>query len=188
MGMAAPTSWTAAMVRALPDDGNRYEVVEGELLVTPAPGEVHQRAVSKLHFELEGYVTSQGIGEAFTSPADIELDAHGLVQPDLFVNGLVDGRPVRGWNAGAPRLLFVEVLSPGTARQDRIAKRIRFQRAGIPEYWIVDADARLIERWRPADERPELATERLVWQPDITREALVLDLPLLFARIHGETL
>jgi len=82
--------------------------------------------------------------------------------------------------------LFVEVLSPSTARADRITKRIRFQRAGIPEYWIVDLDARSIERWRPADERPEILTESLSWQPLPAHPPLTIDLPACFARIHGE--
>ena len=187
MGMAAsPTVWTAEMVRALPDDGNRYEVVDGELLVTPSPIERHQWAVSRLLIMLGVYVEAHRIGIALASPSDIELDREGLVQPDLFVKGLVDGRPVIGWNSGAPLLLFVEVLSPSTARADRITKRIRFQRAGIPEYWIVDMDARSIERWRPADERPEILTESLSWQPLPAHPPLTIDLPACFARIHGE--
>src|SRR3989338_2390696 len=140
MGMAAsPTVWTAEMVRALPADGNRYEDVDGELLVTPA---------------------------------DIELDSYGLVQPDVFVKGFVDGRPALGWNQGAPLLLFVEVISPGTARDDRIRKRLRFQRAGIPEYWIVDMDSRTVERWRPSDQRPEILSETLSWQPSLEHPPL----------------
>lgn len=191
MGMpqsATPTRWTAEMARALPDDGNRYEVVDGELLVTPAPAELHQRAVSLLHVELALYARAHGFGEALTSPADLELDTYGMVQPDIFVQGLVDGRLSRGWNTGAPLLLVVEVLSPGTARADRTTKRRRYQRAGIPEYWIVDLDARVIERWRPGDERPEVLGETLTWLAPGTASPLVIGLAPLFARIHGEIL
>ncbi len=188
MGMAAPIVYTAEMVRALPDDGNRYEVVDGELLVTPSPTRTHQHAVSALLLALGPYLRAQRVGEVIASPADIELDRHGLVQPDVFVEGLVGGRPTREWNAGAPLLLVVEVLSPSTARADRTIKRRRFQRAGIPEDGIVDTDARTVERWRPADERPEVLSERLEWLPAGAAEPLVLDLPLLFARTHGEVL
>jgi len=189
MGMPhSATRWTAAMVRALPEDGNRYEVVDGELLVTPSPNDLHQRAACLLVQFLDPYVRSLGIGEALLSPADLELDRHGLVQPDVFVRGLVDGRPARGWNTGAPLLLVAEVLSPSSARADRTTKRRRFQSAGIPEYWIVDLDARTIERWRPRDRRPEILSETITWQPSPDAEPLTLDLPALFARIHGERL
>jgi Uma2 family endonuclease len=187
MGMPLEaTRWTAAMVRALPDDGHRYEVVDGELLVTPAPTWTHQRVVRELLLELGPYARAQGNCEVLPSPADIELDPHGLVQPDVFVQGLVGGRLPEGWNVGAPLLLAVEVLSPSTARADRTIKRRRFQRARIPEYWIVDPDARVIERWRPDDERPEILAERITWHPEGTAEPLTIELPPLFARIHGE--
>lgn len=189
MGMPqSATRWTAEMVRALPDDGNRYEVVDGELLVTPAPTWDHQRIVRDLVLLLDPYIESQGLGEAMISPSDVELDTHGLVQPDVFVQGLVGGRPARGWNTGAPLLLVVEVLSPGTARADRTTKRRRYQRAGIPEYWIVDLDARVVERWRPGDDRPEVLGETLTWQAPGATSPLAIELPALFARTHGETL
>ena len=189
MGMPQQaTRWTAAMVRALPDDGNRYEVVDGELLVTPAPVELHQRAVVALVRLLADYADAQRFGEALASPADLELDPEGLVQPDVFVQGLVGGHLSRGWNTGAPLLLVVEVVSPSTARADRTTKRCRYQRAGIPEYWVVDFDARVIERWRPADERPEVLGEAITWQPHGAAQALTMDLAGLFARVHGEIL
>jgi Uma2 family endonuclease len=187
MGMPQSTTrWTTEMVRALPDDGNRYEVVDGELLVTPAPGAVHQRAAYFLAMALGQYVSAQGLGEVLFSPADIELDPHGMVQPDVFVQGYVDGRPAPAWNTGAPLLLVVEILSPATARADRTIKRRRYQRAGIPEYWIADPDGRVVERWRPADARPEVLGETLEWRPAGSNEPLALALPPLFARIHGE--
>lgn len=187
MGMPqANQRWTAAMVRELPDDGNRYEVIDGELLVTPSPVEVHQRAVGVLFGHLFNYLEPLGIGEVLASPADLELDPHGLVQPDLFVQGLVDGKLSRRWNDGAPLLLVVEVLSPSTARADRTTKRLRFQRAGIPEYWIVDLDARVIERWRPQDDRPEVNAERITWQPVDAPEPLTVNLATYFRRVCGD--
>ena len=85
MGMVAPTFYTAAMVRAMPEDGKRYGVIDGELLVTPAPGWPHQRALRDLLLLLHPYVRQHRLGEALLAPADIELDARTLVQPDLFV-------------------------------------------------------------------------------------------------------
>jgi len=75
----------------------------------------------------------------------------------------------------------VEVLSPTTARYDRQLKRRRYQRARIAEYWIVDLDARLIERWHPEDDRPEMASDRLVWTPDPNQRAFELDAAAYFA-------
>ena len=83
-------------------------------------------------------------------------------------------------------LLATEVLSPSTARADRTVKRRRYQRYGIPEYWIVDVDARIIERWMPSDERPEVLHETLVWQPEPGAPGLTIDLSELFREILGD--
>lgn len=171
--------WTVPEVLALPSDGNRYEAVAGELLMTPASSARHQRVVLGLAVRLYQYAVSSQIGEVLTSPADIELGPDTLVQPDIFV--LPAGMEVREWADVEGRLLLaVEVLSPSTARADRQLKRVAYQRAGIPEYWIVDPDARLVERWRPADERPEVLSDSLVWQPDAAHPPMVIDLQALF--------
>jgi Uma2 family endonuclease len=189
MGMAHPTiDWTAAMVRDLPDDGRRHEVVDGALLVTPAPGFPHQRAVFALAMLLHRHVAEHRLGETVISPADVELDARTLVQPDVFVVPLLEGgRRMRDWSEiGGRLLLAVEVLSPSSARADRHLKRRRYQRAGIPEYWIVDLDTRLVERWRPEDERPEILDGRLEWRPAGAGAPLAIDLEALFAEVLGE--
>src|SRR5687767_4902988 len=86
MGMPAQNiEWTAEMVRALPDDGNRYEAVDGELLVSPAPTPRHQAVLARLFLILSPYVTQHRLGWVWWSPADIELSPHTVVQPDLFV-------------------------------------------------------------------------------------------------------
>src|SRR5512146_518585 len=96
MAMAAATiRWTAEMVRALPDDGKRYEVVDGELLVTPAPSWAHQAASRKLFLRLHPYLASCGIGEAILAPANVEFANDRMVEPDLFVVPLIDGRAPR---------------------------------------------------------------------------------------------
>jgi Uma2 family endonuclease len=184
MGMPQPIAdWTVPRVLALPDDGNRHEVVDGELLVTPAPSLLHQEAIRILYDTLAPFVRMHRIGSLLLSPADIELDERTLVQPDLFVAPLVEGRRPRAWTQIRTLILAVEVLSPATARADRQVKRRRYQRHGVAEYWIVDLDARLVERWRPADERPEILAERLEWCPSLGAPALDLDLPRLFGEI-----
>jgi len=184
MSMPAATDWTAERVRALPDDGKRYEVVDGELLVTPSPRLLHQRALGELLFRLAEYVRETGIGEVFFSPSDVEFDSRTMVQPDLFVVPLNEGRRLRDWSEIQRLLLAVEVLSPSTARYDRLTKRRVYQRQGV-EYWIIDIDARVVERWRPGDERPEILAERLEWQPDDRHPAWVLELEGYFDAVGG---
>jgi Uma2 family endonuclease len=82
-------------------------------------------------------------------------------------------------------LLFVEVLSPSTARADRVLKRRRYQRHGVP-YWIVDVDARLVERWTPEVDHPEIVSGTLAWQPDPSLPPFTLDLDVVCAEALGE--
>jgi Uma2 family endonuclease len=183
MGMPQTAEiWTAERIRALPDDGLRHEVVDGEHLVTPAPRALHQIAISELEAVLRPYVREHRLGRVIFSPADLELDQKSLVQPDLFVTRKAR---VKTWKDALPLRLAIEVLSPSTARADRIVKRRRFQRAAI-EYWVVDLDARLIERWRPGDKRPEVAAEKLEWQPEPALPPLTLDLVAFFREVHAE--
>ncbi|HEU4642682.1 MAG TPA: Uma2 family endonuclease [Gemmatimonadaceae bacterium] len=187
MTMAAATMrWTADMVRALPDDGNRYEVVDGELLVTPAPTWEHQAASRKLFLHLHGYLAAHALGEAILAPADVEFADDRMVEPDLFVVPLIDGRAPRTWEEAGCVILAVEILSPSTARADRLVKRRLYQRLRVPEYWIVDVDARLVERWRPDDQRPEMLAKHLAWRPDSAHPPLAIDLAAYFAEVRGE--
>jgi Uma2 family endonuclease len=192
MGMPATERtkrWTAEEVRAMQDEDRawpRYELVDGELLVTPAPRPVHQRAVRQLLLALHPYVTAHRLGEVLTAPADIGLEPESVVQPDVFVVPGSGGPPARSWTDVRALLLAVEVLSPGTARQDRTRKRRFFRRMGVPEYWMVDTEQRIVERARPDDDRVELADERLRWQPAGAAEPFVLELAGFFARVQGE--
>ena len=187
--MAMPaqhTDWTVEMVRALPDDGNRYEVIDGELFVTPAPSVFHQRAVRELLLLVAPYVRAHGIGEALMSPADVIVyGPRKFVQPDLFVVPLVNGAPMKAWTEVGRLLLAVEVLSPSTERTDRGRKRILYKEKAVPEYWIVDTNERTVESRRPDDSPFEILTQSLEWQPDFDAPPLVIDLPVYFDRVHG---
>jgi len=188
MGMSAQdvsSDWTAELAMALPDDGNRYEVLDGELFVTPAPTWEHQGAVAHLLQLLTSYARANSLGWTKQSPADITFSPRRLVQPDLFVVPWSDaGRP-RAWSEVRSLLLAVEVLSPSTARADRIRKRLIYQDEGVPEYWIVDLDARFVERWRPGDSRPEIVDGTLEWQPLAGIDPLRIDLQVLFEDVLG---
>jgi Uma2 family endonuclease len=188
MGMPAlPTSgWTVDMLETLPDDGKRYEIIDGELLVTPAPGFPHQRVLRELLIRLYACLEGRRDAEVLFSPADVRSGPRTSVQPDLFVMR----RPVRpgphGWPDLETLLLAVEILSPTTARVDRGRKRALYQRGGVPEYWIVDADSRLVERWRPADERPEILRDTIAWRLEGSAEPRVIDLAAVFREALGE--
>ncbi len=179
--------WTREEVLALPDDGNRYELIDGELLVSPSPTWTHQRAVGKLFLLIAPFVEAHGIGTTLFSPADLNLQSGQLVQPDIFVAGMVGGKEPIGWSDFPVPLLIVEILSPSTARYDRITKRQRFQRSQVNEYWIVDVDYRRIERWRPDDREPEDVTGTITWQPGADGPVLTIDLDRYFAKVWRET-
>ena len=189
MGMPAALDrkWTADEVLALPESpGQRYEVVDGELFVSPGPRFAHQRAVYGLLSRMHEYVARMPrIGELMFGPGEARLDDHTLVQPDVFVAPLMGGRRPDSLDDCTRFRLVVEVLSPSSHRADRVEKRRRYQRSA-DEYWIVDADARLIERWRPDDERPEILTETVVWHPAGRDEPLTIDLPALFREAFAE--
>jgi len=182
MGMPqAANRWTVERVRALPDDRNRYELIDGALVVTPAPRGLHQEAIMELVNRLGPWLHETRIGRLLFSPADISLGEEEILQPDLFIYRTATGARLCDWTDIAELRLVVEVLSPTTARYDRQLKRRRYQRARIAEYWIVDLDARLIERWHPEDDRPEMASDRLVWTPDPNQRAFELDVAAYFA-------
>lgn len=164
MGMAVPLFYTAEMVRALPDDGKRYETVHGELLVSPAPRPLHQEVISRLQYALTGYLRQHPAGHLFASPADISWGPDVLVQPDLFVVNLDQARTL-DWASMQDLLLAIEVLSPSSVRADRFTKRRLYQEVGIPCYWVVDADAQAAEVWTPDAIFPAAVTGELRWAP-----------------------
>jgi len=179
MGMAAPVYYTAEMVRALPDDGNRYETVHGELLVTPSPRELHQRALGRLFLALGNYLDRNPVGALYTSPADISWTPDTLVQPDLFVAALDEARSGE-WSRFRTLLLAVEILSPSSLRQDRFTKRRLYQEVGVATYWMVDAEARAVEVWTPEALFPRVVADTLGWHPAGAADPFSLSLKTLF--------
>ncbi len=178
--------WTREEVLALPDDGKRYELVDGELLVSPSPSWGHQIALAALFRRVDPFVTRHRLGTTFFLPADLDLGRGHVVQPDLFVVAEVDTRKLRDWpDCGVPSFI-AEILSPSTGRGDRKVKRPAYQEAGVGEYWIVDPDSRTVERWQPADTRPEVCLDRAVWQPKPDIEPFELNLGEYFTEIWGE--
>lgn len=175
--------WTASDLQELPVDGNRYEVIDGELFVSPAPTLRHQEAVYQLHRRLADYLERHRVGHAFFAPADVTFSPLRAVQPDVFVVPLFKGRRPEAFHEVQRLLVAAEVLSPSTARADRVAKRAMFRDEGVGEYWIVDLDARTFERSTPGEARPEILAERLEWTPDGASEPFMIDLVAYFAQV-----
>jgi Uma2 family endonuclease len=191
MPAEAGRRWTAREVRELiaaaPLATPRYELVDGELLVTPGPSVFHQRAVVELVIRLAGYLRTERVGHVITSPSDVELEPEFITQPDILVVPMAEWRRVA--TEGLPireLLLAVEVLSPSSSRHDRVRKRPHYQRH-VPDYWIVDLDARLVERWRPGDARPEVLDRDITWQPGPGAPSLRVDLVRFFVDIMDGT-
>jgi Uma2 family endonuclease len=179
--------WTTTDVRALTNEERawpRYELIDEELLVTPAPGVVHQLAASELWSILDTYLEAEPIGVAVMSPSDLELKRGTITQPDVFVIP-ADTRiaaDMLEWLDVKALLLAIEVLSPASLRTDRVKKRDFYLENGVEEYWIVDLDARVVERWRSTQETPELLRDRLEWAPR-GREPLRIDVTAFFERV-----
>lgn len=175
-----PEYFTAEMVRALPDDGNRYEVVRGELLVSPAPRLMHQLIHSRLFLGLGLYCEQHGHGRVMSSPADISWSEDSLVQPDLFVIP-PDLMATRRWSDIRSLSLVVEILSPSTAKHDRFQKRKYYQENGVPTLWLVDGEKEHVEVWTPEALFPQVETVRLTWRPVERAAPLEIDVAALFA-------
>ena len=151
MSTVLRTHLTYADYRLIPDDGRRYELLEGQLHVTPAPGLEHQHVSKRLFTILLRFFEDGGRGEVFYAPLDVILAEDDVVQPDLVVVRDPAQRSSRGIE-GAPFLL-VEVISPHRAHYDRTVKAQRYAARGVPHYWIVDPEARRFECFRLGEGR-----------------------------------
>ena len=179
------TDWTVAELQQLPEDGNRYEIIDGVLYVTPAPRLLHQSVLGEFFFLLKPYGKLVGL-YVLLSPADVTFSDDTLVQPDLFAFPAPPNFAGFSYTDIAHLDVAIEVLSPSTARVDRSIKRRLYQAQGVDEYWIVDADTRSVERWRPDAVEGERITGTLLWQPRPAHAALTIDLPALFREAMGE--
>ena len=152
----------------LPDDGKIYEILEGELEVTPAPVPGHQGVSRNLEWLLEGYVRQHNAGRVYDAPIDVIVDEHNVVQPDLiFISA--DRLHIIGEKSieGMPDLI-VEILSPSTARRDRVLKLKMYAQHGLRHYWIVDCQQRTLEAFELDRETYRLVaslTDEAVFEP-----------------------
>ena len=141
----AQGQWTYKEYANLPDNGDRYEVMDGVLLVLPTPTTVHQNVLIWLLFYLTQRVDLTGLGRVLIAPLDVELAPNRVVQPDLLVvlnKGIA--KITESHIVGAPDLV-IEVVSPGTATYDRLSKLQAYEQAEIAEYWMVYPDRHSVE-------------------------------------------
>ena len=151
--------------------------------MTPAPSLDHQAALGALYLRLVEYLTREPVGFVFFSPADITFSPRRSVQPDLFVAPPVDGRRPRSYSEIKRLMLAVEALSPSTARLDRVVKRKLHRDEGVPEFWMVDLDARTFERSTPLDSRVDVLDASVEWWPEGASNPFVLDLRAYFEEV-----
>lgn len=178
--------YTAAEVRRFPDDRLRYEVIRGDLVVSPAPGTHHQLAVVELVAALKAYVDAHGLGIVLPAPFEVEFTGDSAVQPDVLVilndrMGLLTDKRLNG-----PPSLVVEVVSYSSKRTDRLQKRQLYMEEGVPDYWIVDTEQRHVERWSPGAFAPEVLEHSLVWEPVPGVAPLTLNVAELFRHVHRD--
>ena len=160
--------WTYEEFARLPDDGNRHEIIAGELCVTPAPRPVHQEIAGRLTELLRPFVKAHRLGRALPGPIDVLFAEGDYLEPDyVFIRSdrthLISDRGIEG----APDLV-VEIVSPGTTRRDRGLKRQRYAHFGVAEYWILDPRTKRVEIHRSTDDparQTEIASGTFDWQP-----------------------
>lgn len=146
--MSVQVKFTYNDLLTAPDDGNRYELFEGELIVTPSPVEKHQRTVSNLMFLLGHHINKHELGRLYTAPIDVYFDEETVVKPDLlFISTnrmkIIQEKRIEG----APNLV-IEILSAGTEERDRGFKFQRYAKEGVEEYWLIDPEKEMLEIYR----------------------------------------
>jgi Uma2 family endonuclease len=181
--MPAPhANWTVDMLDALPDDGQRYEIIDGELYVTPAPSDVHQLVAGAFYRRVDPYLRTTDVGRALFSPADVRKGdrTRNRVQPDVFAVRLIEGKRPPYPYALSDLLLAIEVESPSNPLLDYQVKRELYLSHGVPDYWIANAEARVVSRWHGLDDPGAVFSKRIEWHPRGMAAPLVIDLPELF--------
>lgn len=170
------------MLDALPEDGQRYEIIDGVLHVTPAPSDVHQLVSAAFFKPIDAYLRTARVARALYSPADVRKGdrTRNRVQPDVFAVRLIDGKRPPYPYALSDLILAIEVESPSNPLLDYQVKRSLYLSHGIPEYWIVNAEAHVVSRWRAVDDPGTVFSRNISWHPVGMPTPLVIDLPRLF--------
>ncbi len=178
MHMATVTKqWTLEEVHSLPDDGNMYELVRGELFVTPPPTDPHETIAARLSRILDPYVETHGLGFVYHPRAVMRFQG-SEVEPDLMVRA-ADTSGEASWDHAPTPILIVEVLSGSTRRRDQVQKRSLYMDAGVAEYWMIDPERRVVTVVRPGVE-DVVARDEMSWHPAGTPSALTFPVARVF--------
>jgi Uma2 family endonuclease len=170
-------AWTLEELHRLPDDGNKYELIRGELFVTPPPSVDHEEVLARLSAILTRYVETHGVGRVYHPRAVIRFEG-SEAEPDLMVRVVALGVHGNAWQELPAPLLVVEALSPTTRRRDLVNKREYYLDAGAGEYWVLDGERREILVIRRGE--PDIVVrDSLVWHA-VMGEPLVVDVVALF--------
>jgi Uma2 family endonuclease len=185
MAMPRPSTavWTLEKLHDLPDDGNKYEVVHGELFVTPAPTQRHETILARVSRVLTPYVIEHKLGLVYHPRAVVRHDG-SEVEPDLMVRP-EPSKLDESWDRAPIPLLVLEVVSPVTRRRDYNGKRALYGEAGVPEYWVADADRKSVLVIKPGQEDVTVA-DTLMWSPRPEVPPLVISLSAMFADSETE--
>ena len=178
MGMPLPVPhFTIDMLDDFPEDGTRYELLEGTLIVTPAPSIDHQVVATRIAQLLLNALKEVRHAQVVAVGA-IQRGENTQLQPDVLVFRAPPH--VANWRDVGEWWLAVEVMSPSSRIYDREVKRAAYMALGVEEYWLVDLDARSVERWRNDRVTSERADDTLVWQPTALEKEIAIDLPDVF--------
>jgi Uma2 family endonuclease len=178
--MTIPTrryDWDYSDYARLPDDGNHYEVLDGELLVTPSPSPDHQVVSFRLAGVLDAYVTRHRLGVVIPD-VDLLFQEGHFLRPDILVVPESSRAGIKKRGIETTPSLVVEVLSPTSRGIDLVKKPARYGDFGVPEYWVLDPEDRFVWVWRYAEgvRTAEQVRGRLEWRAGGAPEPLVIDL------------
>jgi len=170
-------------LRGFPDDDKRYEIIGGQLVVSPSPSTRHQYVLGEIYSALKSHLTSKASGRVFVAPLDVQLSFYDVVQPDLLVvlnnrKDIIQEQAIAG-----PPNLVVEILSPSSKTTDRVDKAALYARSGIEEYWIVDPVVETVTVYGLDGDRfaPSATLERNDDLYSIVLAGFVLDLDTIFS-------
>jgi Uma2 family endonuclease len=186
--VALAQPWTYRDLVALPDDGLRHELLDGEHVVSPSPGTSHQLISRRVFVALNAHVEREGLGEVLFAPYDIKLSMFTVLVPDLvFFSAERFARVVNEKHATAAPDLVVEILSPGTRRRDKGRKRAIYEREGVCEYWIVDPASTEVTTLQRQDGEDGFTVVTTLAQRrgDVLASSLFPGLAIPLARIFG---
>jgi Uma2 family endonuclease len=171
---------------ALPDDGMRHELIDGEHYVTPSPRLPHQFIAGNLHLLIANHVRDRRVGVVLFAPFDVVFSPYDVVVPDLIYFTWARFKEVVGdKNAQGPPDLAIEILSPSTRRRDEILKRRLYERTGVKEYWVVDLKLEAVKVHRLVEGKYQKAAELLLEDDAVLTTPLLPDLSLPLREIFA---